>query len=109
MLLYTILLICISIFFYRESLLLKEMDSKFLSDFNQDTTTAHYAAKQLFLISTCSLISGVLMGFCWLYQTLSQQNSSKVLLACSILIYTGGFILGMYRCYRLKESLSAKK
>ena len=109
MLLYAILLTCISIFFYREYLLLKKLDSKLLSDFNQDTATAHYAAKQLFLISICSVSSGILMGFCWLYQTLSQQNSPKVLLACSILIYTGGFILGMYRCYRLKESLSTSK
>ncbi len=109
MLFYTILLVCISIFFCREGCLVKQMSSKLLPDFNEDPSAAQYAAKQIFLISVCSAISGGLMLLCWLYQILAQKNSPKLLIACSIFIYAGGFMLGMYRCYRLKESLSFHK
>lgn len=105
MLFYTILLVFISAFFYREGKRMSEMRSHFLPDFNISASVAQVAAKQLFFTSICSAISGIIMLLCWIYQQITHRDCPKILLALSIIIYAGGFMLAMYRCYQLKKEI----
>lgn len=106
MLLYTIFLSCISIFFYIEGKSVKQGTSRYLSDFNANSTVAQAAAKELFLIALSSAISAILMLFSFFYGKLMHTLAPPIILALSFLIYGGGFIIGMYRCYKLKKKIN---
>lgn len=103
MLVYTILLSCIAIFFYKEGTSLKQRNPKFLLDFNKDAAVAELAAKQLYLISFCSAMSAAFMLIAFIYRQTADTSNPKLLIALSFLIYGGGFMIGMYRCYKLKK------
>lgn len=105
MILYTILLTCISIFFYKEGKLVRQMNSRLLPDFNKEPTIAQKAARQLLLISICAGISGALMLISLIYQKLIHTPNPKFGIALSFLVYGYGIILGMYRCYQLKKEI----
>ncbi|MDD4843636.1 MAG: hypothetical protein PHU31_04815 [Anaerotignum sp.] len=107
MLLYTILLACIAIFFYREGKLLVKMSSRLLPDFNKEPSVAKNAAHQLFLISICAAISAAIMLFSFIYRQITHTASPNLGIALSFLVYGFGIILGMYRCYKLKKELSS--
>ncbi len=109
MLFYTIILIMISILFYIEARHTRQMTSRLLPEFNAHAWAAKLAAKHLFIISTCSATSGVLILCCWMYQKITHIPCSKLVPGFSILIYTGGFILGFYGCYALKRNIDSKK
>ncbi|WMI80665.1 hypothetical protein [Anaerotignum sp. MB30-C6] len=103
MLVYTILLSCIAVFFYKEGKSMKQMNSRFLLDFNKDPSVAELAANQLFLIAFCSAISAGFMFLAFIYRQIATTSNAKVLIALSFLIYGAGFMMGMYRCYKLKK------
>lgn len=109
MLIYTSVLFLISMFFYSETRQTKKMSSRLLPDFNVDASTATLAAKQFFMISICSAISGLLVLGCWIYQKITSLTCPKPFLAFSMLIYAGGFIIGLYRCYQLKTTLNERE
>lgn len=109
MLLYIILLACISIFFYRERNLVRQMNSKLLPDFNKEPSIAQMAAKQLFFISICAAASALLMLFSLLYRQITHTSAPKLGIALSFLVYGFGIILGMYRCYILKKRYTSYK
>ncbi|KXL51853.1 hypothetical protein CLNEO_27090 [Anaerotignum neopropionicum] len=105
MLLYTILLACISIFFFREGMLLVQMKSRLLPDFNKEPSLAKNAGRQLFFISICAALSAVIMLFSLIYRQITHTPSPKIGLALAFLVYGFGIIIGMYRCYKLKKML----
>ncbi len=109
MLIYTVVLFLISMFFYSETRQTRKMSSRLLPDFNVDASTATLAAKHFFLITICSAISSLLMFGCWIYQKITNLSCPKPFLAFSMLIYAGGFMLGLYRCYQLKNTLNARE
>ncbi|WP_304509251.1 hypothetical protein [Anaerotignum sp.] len=107
MLLYTVLLTCISVFFYREKILVGQMNSRLLSDFNKEPSMAQKAAKQLIFISICAAISAMLMLFSLLYRQITHLAAPKFGIALSFLVYGFGITLGMYRCYMLKKEIES--
>jgi len=109
MLFYTVVLFLISIFFYSETQQTRKMASRLLPEFNADASTAALAAKHFFTISACSATSGILVLGCWFYQKITHLTCPKPFLAFSMLIYAGGFMLGLYRCYKLKITLNSKQ
>lgn len=109
MLFYTIVLIMISILFYIEARHTIQMTSRLLPEFNTHVSAAKLAAKKLFIISTCSATSGILMLSCWIYEKIAHSPCPKIILAAAILIYAIGFIFGFYGCYIIKKNIDSKK
>lgn len=108
--LYCVVLSCVTIFFYKEGKSMKQMHSRLLSDFNDDPNTASLAAKQLFFISACSMISTIFMLFALLSKKKSNTSIIPILFAAlSFLIYSFGFIWGTWHCYKLKQSMQQGK
>lgn len=105
MLLYAIFLSCIAIFFFKEGKALKSMSSRLLPDFMKEPLVAQTAAKHIFLISYCSALSAAIMFFTLVYRELTNTHPPRFLIAMSFLIYGLGFMIGMYRCYKLKKEL----
>ncbi|WP_313526259.1 hypothetical protein [Anaerotignum sp.] len=105
MLFYTILLACISIFFFKEARNISQLNSQLLSAFNSSPSVAKVAAKQIFLISYSSAISAILMLLAFAYKTITNAANPKFLIALSFLIYGVGFMVGMYHCYKLKKEI----
>lgn len=107
--LYCVVLSCVAIFFYKEGKSMKQMHSRFLSDFNDDPNTAILAAKQLFFISTCSILSSIFMLFSLLSKKIPHTSIPILFAALSFLIYSFGFIWGTWHCYKLKQSIQQAK
>lgn len=105
MLLYSILLCCIAIFFFKEAKSISQMQSRLLPDFNKHPFVAKTAAKQIRLISYSSAISATLMLLAFVYNLFTNAATPKLLIALSFLAYGGGFMVGMYHCYKLKKEL----
>lgn len=103
MLFYIILMLCISIFFLKESKKLNEKNSTFLKEYCKTEELASTASKLLQLIGLCSFISALLMFICFI-MILFTGTFLRPLAALSIFFNSAGFIIGILKLYRLQKS-----
>ena len=102
MLFYIILMLCISIFFLKETKKLQENNSSLLKEFCKTKELSLAASKILQLIGICSFISALFMLICFITQVFTG-TLLRPLAALSIIFNSGGFIVGILKLYHLQN------
>lgn len=105
MLIYSVVLAGVALFFWWESRLVLQLHSGLLASLRLSPQEAHSAAKYLKIIASSSCVSALLMLFCFLYTKITGAPLPILPAALSFLIYGIGFMYGMYRCYQLKRQI----
>ena len=103
MIFYMILMLVVAVFFFREGKKIKEQRSELLKEYCTEPALARDTAKLMVFLGGFSLLSGLLMLFCFVYGKMTG-DLPRWMAAVSIFVYGAGFVTGMLKLNKIQKT-----